>query len=402
MTNLEDIRSRFSIYTRSPSLAYFDSASTTLVPDDAVLASSDFMRNIVVSSRKGAHSLAVEGANKVEEARRSLAEYLETQSQNISFQKSLPSAVASLAYGFDWKGERRDRIVISESEENSVLIPLLRCAEVLGLKVDLIPVTSQGDLDMSSLSDLINEKTGIVAVGHVSPGIGKMNHIEAVSKCTHESGAVLVTDATRSVGVRDLPLTSLGSDVLLFSANIGLMGPPGLTVQWMNPTFDATYTPGILGGSSVAGVERDRYDLALSPDKHESGMLNVPAIVGLAASLEFIKGIRGYYSHLGRLSQYMKRRLSQVEGLNLYGSPDHSNTIFGFNLGSDTDMACHDIALFLNESDIAVRSGLVCAHPLIESVAGTGLVQVSLHVYNTLADIDRLCNTLEAIARDFL
>ena len=402
MTNPEDVRARFSVYARIPDLAYFDSASTTLVPDKAVQASADFTKNIAVSSRKGAHRLAVEGANAVEEARKSMAHYLDSPPQCVSFQKSLSSAVASLAYGYDWSSQRRNEMVISAGEENSVFAPLLRCAEVLGLEVKSVPVDSGGTLNMSILDSIVSDRTGIVAVGHVSPGTGNTNPVSAVSEIAHEAGAVLVTDVTRSVGVKDTSLTSLGSDVPLFSANIGLMGPPGLTVQWTSPTLDEIHTPGILGGSSVSNVDTNGYDLALSPDKYESGMLNVPAIVGLRASLEFIEGIPGYYSHLRKLSQHLNRRLRDVQGLRIYGSPDESNTIFGFNLESDGDIGCHDVALFLNESNIAVRSGLICAHPLVESMAGGGLVQASIHVYNTVADIDRLCDTLSIIVRDCL
>jgi cysteine desulfurase/selenocysteine lyase len=400
--NLANVRSEFAIYDNNPELAYLDSASTTLVPRDAVRASADFMNTITVSSRKGAHRLATKGAALVESTRRTLAGYLDTEPSQVSFQKSISSAVASLAYGYPWKEEERNRLAIARSEENSVLVALLRVAKVLNLAVDIITTDSEGMLDFAELDKLVNEKTGIVAVGHVSPGIGTINPVKEISGLAHEMGAILLTDATRSVGLTESSIVGLGSDVLLFSGNIGLMGPPGLAIQWMDSGLGTAHEPGILGGASVSSVTNSEYEIALPPDKFESGMLNVPAIAGFNVSLGLLQGLGSLSSDLRDLSGYMARRLANVKELVLYGSPNESRTIFGFNLGSDGDLNCHDIALFLDESQIAVRSGLICAHPLVQSITQDGLVQASLHVYNTHEDIDRLCDALETIATDFL
>jgi cysteine desulfurase/selenocysteine lyase len=397
-----DVRSKFAIYDENPELAYLDSASTTLVPRDAVRASADFMNTTVVSSRKGAHRLATKGAALVESTRKVLAGYLDTEPSQLSFQKSIPSAVASLAYGYPWKEEKRNRVAIARSEENSVLVTLLRIAKVLDLSVDIIPTNSEGTLDSAELDNAINEKTGIVAVGHVSPGIGNINPIKQASELAHEMGAILLTDAARSMGFMESSIADLGSDVLIFSGNVGLMGPPGLAVQWIDASLGAAHEPGILGGAAVSSVTDSEYEIALPPDKFESGMLNIPAIVGLNVSLRFLQGLRGFSSHLRNLSKYMTQRLSAIKELTLYGSPNENRTIFGFNLGSGGDLNCHDIALFLDESQVAVRSGLICAHPLVQSIAQDGLVQASLHVYNTHEDVDRLCGALELIASDFL
>lgn len=399
---LTDIRSEFGVYDNNPDLAYFDSASTTLVPRAAVKLSSDFLNNTVVSSRKGAYQLAIEGATIVEDSRNHLAQYLGTDPSQVSFQKSLPSAVASLIYGFDWKGEKRNKVVIAKSEENSVLVSVLRAAEVLNLNVDMIPIDSQGSLDIGRIEQTVDDDTGIVAVSHVIPGIGAVNPIDKVSKIVHNAGAILLTDVTRSAGLTDFPLVNLGSDILLFSANIGLMGPPGLALQWMKSPLNEKYRPGILGGSSVSNVDELGYDLALPPDRFESDMLNIPAIAGLKASITFLNSIEGTRAHLAKISRYMLERLGEIENLVLYGSPNEHSTIFGFNIRPHDELSSHDIALFLAEANIAVRSGLICAHPLIQSVSGYGLVQASIHIYNTIADIEHLGDTLEAVVHDFL
>ena len=402
--NPDDVKKEFSIYDANPDLAYFDSASTTLVPKTAIEAMTTFLTSTVVSSRRGAYKLAVNGSAIVEDVRTKLAAFLNTDKAQVSFQKSIPSAVASLVYGYEWKKEQRNKIIISQSEEHSVLVALLRAAQVLNLQVETIPVDKNGTLSMEVLKDTIDEKTGIVAVGHVTVGIGAFNPIEEVARIAHENESLLLTDISRSVAFLDAPPTSLKADILLFSGNIGLMGPPGLSVQWITKTLGTKHIPGIVGGSSVANVEKTSFESSFQPDKFESGIINIPAIAGLGAAIDYLSHLHqnDFHSHMRKISRNMTDRLNDMKCLTVYGTPNDRNTIFGFNLGSDGSMSCHDVSLFLDESDIAVRSGLVCAHPLIRPISSEGVVQASLHAYNSLEEIDRLMDGLRLICSHLL
>ena len=402
--NPDDVKKEFSIYNDNPDLAYFDSASTTLVPKAAIDAMTTFLTSTVVSSRRGAHKLAVNGSALVEDVRGKLATFLNTDKVQISFQKSIPSAVASFVYGYDWKKEQRNKIIISQSEEHSVLVALLRAAQVLNLQVEIIPVDKNGILNMETLENIVDEKTGIVAVGHVTVGIGVSNPIEEVAKIAHENESLLLTDISRSIAFLDAPPTSLKADILLFSGNIGLMGPPGFSVQWVTKTLGTKHIPGIVGGSSVASVEKTSFESSFQPDKFESGTINVPAIAGLGAAIDYLSHLHqnGFHSHIRIISRHMADRLNDMNCLTVYATPNDRNTIFGFNLGSDGSMSCHDVALFLDESNIAVRSGLVCAHPLIRPISSEGVVQASLHVYNSLEEVDRLIDGLRLICKHLL
>lgn len=402
--NPDDVKKEFSIYDNYPDLAYFDSASTTLVPKTAIDAMTTFLTSTVVSSRRGAHKLAVNGNAVVEDVRAKLATFLSTDKEQVSFQKSIPSAVASLVYGYDWKKEQRNKIIISQSEEHSVLVALLRAAQVLNLQVETIPVDKNGILDIETAKDTVDEKTGLVAVGHVTVGIGVSNPIEEVARITHENEALLLTDISRSVAFLDTPPTSLKADILLFSGNIGLMGPPGLSIQWITKTLGTKHTPGIVGGSSVANVEKTSFESSFQPDKFESGTINIPAIAGLGAAIDYLSNLHqnDIRSHMRILSRHMVDRLNDMKCLTVYGTPTDRTTIFGFNLGHNGSMSCHDVALFLDESNIAVRSGLVCAHPLIRPISPEGIVQASLHVYNSLEEVDRLIDGLHLICEHLL
>lgn len=404
MTAEFDIKHDFGVYDHIPDLAYFDSASTTLVPRQAVSATNNFLDSVVASARRGAHRLAVKGGAIVEDTRESLSNFLETDKSQISFQKSIPTSVASFVYGFDWKTARKNKIVIAQGEENSILVSLLQSANVLGLDVEIVPIDKKGNLLIDELEKIVDDNTGLVAVSHVSPGPGIRNPIHTVAEIVHQSNALLLTDATRSAGLTNETLTALGSDILVLSANIGLMGPPGLAIQWIDKSIGETHKPGILGGSSVTNVEDGLFEIALQPDKFESGYLNVPAIAGLDMSLEYLTKLhsQGLVKHINKLSKYLLQRLTEIDSLIIYGEPDENSTVFGFNLNPEDGINCHDVSLFLDESNIAVRSGVLCAHPLIQTISTDGIIQASIHAYNSLEDIDRLVDTIIVIAKELL
>ncbi|MHA1576680.1 MAG: aminotransferase class V-fold PLP-dependent enzyme [Candidatus Thorarchaeota archaeon] len=401
---LLDIKSDFKIFDDNPDLAYFDSASTTLVPTVTTNTIREFLDDTVASARRGAHKYTVRASASVEKVRGSLATFLNTDSNQISFQKSIPSTIGSFALGHDWKGHNKDRIVIAQSEEHSVMVALQRAAQILNLKIDVIPVNLDGILDLDSLADLMKGNTGLVAVGETTIGLGVRNPIEKISQIVHENEAILITDATRSIAFDTINPEKSGVDILVFSGNIGLMSAPGLTIQWIEKELGANHQPAILGSSSVTNVDLTTFDTALQPDKFESGILNIPSIVGLGTSLSYLNDLksRDMSSHLQGLASHLLSQLNDIPSLICYGNPSETNTIFGFNLGNGDDISCHDVALFLDEADISVRSGLLCAHPLIKPISAEGFIQVSLHAYNTLHDVDRLIESLTLIAEQLI
>lgn len=404
MTNKLDVKSDFAIYDENPTFAYFDSASTTLVPKAAVLETSRFLNQTIASARRGAHSLVVEGATIVEKTRTILGEFLETEASELSFQKSISSAVGSLVYGYDWQASQKNKIVVAQSEENSVLVQILRAGKILGLEISTIPIDDNGNLNIESSERIIDKRTGIVAVGHVTVGTGTTNPLSQIARITHDNDAILLTDASRSIGFRDERITELGADVVIFSANIGLMAPPGLALQWIDQSVGNDHIPGILGGSAVANVEDSSFHLAFQPDKFESGIINVPAISGLKAALQYLTELksRGMYNHLEQISHHMISKLSSIDGIELYGTINNNRTIFGFNIRRDEGISCHDVALFLDESGIAVKSGLLCAHPFIRQISDEGIVQASIHAYNSLDDVNLLSETLTTICNELV
>ncbi len=399
-----DIRSDFIIFEKHPDLAYFDSASTTLVPREVINATAHFLSNTVASARRGAHTLATSGSTQVEKTRFRVADFLRTEKAEISFQSSVPSSVASIVYGYNWKGKGKNKIVIGTSEEHSVMVALMRAAQVLDLNIEFLPIDSSGQLESDKFESTIDSKTGIAAICHTTIATGTINPVNEISRITHETDTILLTDMTRSLDFYCNPLSTIKSDIILVAANMGCMAPPGLIIQWTHPSIGHDYQPGILGGSSVANVSDTSFEIALQPDKFESGIINVPAIVGLEAAINYLEriGAKDIYNHIQLLTQYLIDNLCKIEHLKVHGTPTKKSPILSFSLGSEDEMSCHDIALFLDQSNIAVRSGLLCAQPLVSRLSNEGVVQISLHGYNSIEDCSRLVESLKIISSEFL
>ncbi len=402
MKDETQIKDEFAIFTSEPGLAYFDSASTSLVPRLAVRRVEDFLSHTTVSSRRGAYRLAIRGGAVVEEVRSKLAQLLGTTRAQVSFQHSIPQAVTSFAIGYDWHGKNRNKIVVAQTEENDIYASLLRISSILKLDFEVIPIDQSATLDLAQAEKIIDSRTGIVAVGLVPPGTGIRNPVSRMAELAHNSGAYVICDATRGLGFTDFRLDLQAADIVVSSANIGLLGPPGLAIQWANPTISEQHIPGIVGSSSVSGVDASSLELAIQNDRFESSIINLPAIAGLGGAIDYLNdiGTDCITQRISTLSDRMQHGLSDIEGLLMYGESKAVRTLFGFNLafGDPDVMNCHDVALFLDQSNIAVRSGLVCAHPLLRAIAPDGLVQASIHFYNTKDDVDRLVSSLQSIS----
>lgn len=395
-----NVRSDFPILKTHPELVYLDSISTSLVPEVAIEATEEFMTHTLVSSRRGTYRLAANGSRIVDKVRSSLAEILNTNDSQLSFQKSLASAAASIAYGYDWSSLNKSKVVVAQSEEHNIFVPLLRACQILDLEFELLPIDNHGSLDPDKAAQVIDRETGIVAVSHVTTGLGQINPLDQISQVTQENNALLLTDASRSVGFTEFKIASIPADIVLFSANIGFLGPPGLALQWQTSAVSENHIPGIIGGSAVTSVGSGSFDISKAPHRFESDILNLPAIAGLGASIEYLNkiGTTKIVSKNRRLSKTLFQELERNEDVCLYGLAHDQRTVFGFNIGAGNELNCHDAALFLDQADIAVRSGYLCAYPSIRKIAPDGLIQISFHFYNTPEEIHRVGEMLLSIA----
>jgi cysteine desulfurase/selenocysteine lyase len=399
-----EIQEDFPIFQAHPELVYLDSSSTTLVPDTVISAASEFLRKVTVSSRRGAYQLAVKGGQIAEETRKRLASILNTNDNQISFHGSLPSAITSIALGYDWKAGKRDSIIVSEAEHNSIIIPLRRLAQILNIDVHIIRTDENGVVDIQQLDRITNDRTGIVAVSERVPGTDKHNQIETISEITHESGAILLAETSREIAFSEDITFPYFADIAFFSSNRGLMAPPGTTIQWISSEVGTKINPGILGANSVSVIEESSFETALLPDKFESGILPLSNVAAINEATKYTEDLRkrGLPGHVRNLSKHLLESLHDIPSLNIYGNPTDENVSVIFNIGEDTGVSCHDIALFLNQSNIAVRSGLLCSSLLVKKYSATGVVQVSLQGYNTISDIDKLANRLDLIASQLI
>ena len=192
-----------------------------------------------------------------------------------------------------------------------------------------------------------------------------------------------------------------GADIVFFSANVAFLAPPGVVIQWIERGLAANLRPAIVGSSSIANIEDGSVDIANIPDRFETGILDIPAITGLNRAVEYIRkiGEERIRTHIRKMVQTIERGLRKIEGVVVYGEQGVPKTLVGFNVAGKTDLNCHDVAMFLEQAGVAVRSGLLCAHEFTRTFHREGVVQASPHLYNDESDVTRLIGTLEEICQ---
>ncbi len=393
------VRSDFTILRSSPELVFLDSVSTTLVPSVVSQATHIFLEEIVVSSRRGAYSLAVRGNEVVEATRKEMAEHIRCSPREISFQSTISQALLSILFGDGWQRGRDAEIVIVENVPNDVLGPVLAVSQSRGIPVRSIPFHGDYTDVVDRLQSVVGNRTSMVIASIVPMGFGVLAPTQDIARIVHEHNSLFLAEAVGDIGLSVFSSTSEGSkpDIVLTSANTVFFAPPGLVVQWSNARTTGNLRPALIGSSSIADIEGRSINLANQPDRFETGILNVPAIAGLREGVRYAErfGRERIHQHIIKLASEIERGLREIDSVRVYGPGGQERTLVGFNLDDRFGVGCHDVALFLEQAGIAVRSGLLCAHSLIRALARDGVVQVSPHVYNSREDISRF---LEVVA----
>jgi len=283
-------------------------------------------------------------------------------------------------------------------EHHANLLPWVRLAEKRGARLKVWRITDDGRLDLADLDRLLTERTRLVAVSHVSNVLGTVNPVDEICQRAHAAGALCLVDAAQSVAHMPLDVQAIDCDFLAFSGHKAY-GPTGIGVLYAKRAWLETMPPYHVGGGMVQTVRWERLVWAEPPAKFEAGTPPIGEAIGLHAALDFIDGIGRdtIEQHEHKLTQYALRRLQEVPDLRLYGPlPDRAG-IFAFTLG---EIHPHDIATVLDTHEVAIRSGLHCAHPLGERLGGA-TARASLAIYNDTHHIDALIDALHAVRRLF-
>ncbi len=370
-------------------LAYLDNGATAQKPEAVLKAMDDIYRCGNANIHRGTHHMSNLVTTLYEEARQSVARFIGAPDPaTVIF---TPGATASLnavaaSYGSMVVG-RDDDVIVTYMEHHANIVPWQMLCRQKGARLLAVPLTADGSLDMDAYSDMLSDRTRIVAVTQASNVLGTMPDLPRVIEAAHRVGARVVVDGCQGVVHGGVDVTALDCDFYAFSGH-KLYGPTGIGVLYGRRELLEQMPPYMGGGDMVDTVTFENTTYAELPLKFEAGTTDYIGAIGLGAAVRYLEGIdmKAALEHEQSLTRYAMDKLSTVEGLVIYG-PKERCPIVSFNIEGMHGM---DVGMILDKMGVAVRTGTHCAQPLMSFYGTRGMVRASMAFYNTHQEIDRL------------
>jgi len=380
-------------------LAYLDSAATTQRPRAVLDALTNFYIHDNANPAKALHQLARRSAGFYEEARASVAGFLNARGpEEIVFTRGTTEAINLVASSWGSANlSSGDEILITISDHYSNLVPWQLAARRVNATVRVLDVRDDGHLRLEQLDALLSTRTKIVVFPHVSNVLGAVNPAKEICERAHRAAAVVLVDAAQSVPHFPVDVQELGCDFLAFSGH-KMCGPMGIGVLWARRELLDAMPPYQSGSNMAHDLEIDASPAQFADGglKFEAGTPNVHGAVGLAAAINFLVslGRKALWAGEQDLTRYALSSLSKVRGLRILGptEPNERISLFSFVVENREPL---DVARALDAKGIAVRAGDLASLPLLKRMGATAAVRVSCYVYTTTADIDRLIAALQ-------
>ncbi|MGW0651560.1 cysteine desulfurase [Streptomyces umbrinus] len=379
-------------------LVYLDSGATTQKPLQVLDAERDFYLRHNAAVHRGAHQLAGEATEAYESARRTIADFVGADEDEVVFTKNATEGINLVAYGLGnaHRLGAGDRIVVTEMEHHANLVPWQQLAERTGATLDWFGLTDEGRLDLSRIDELLDERTKVVALTHQSNVLGTLNPVRLIADRAHAVGALVVVDGAQSVPHRPVDVRELGADFLAFSGH-KMLGPNGVGVLWGRRELLADLPPFLTGGSMIEVVEMDRATFLPPPQRFEAGVPMAPQAVGLAAAVDYLRalGMDEVAAHEDVLTARALQLLQEIPGVRVIGPRGTEERGSAVSFAVD-GIHPHDVGQVLDDRGVAVRTGHHCARPIVRRYGVPATTRATFYVYNTLEEVEQLAEGVRA------
>ncbi|AZK48157.1 cysteine desulfurase [Paenibacillus lentus] len=375
-------------------LVYLDSAASSQKPRKVLDALKHYYEWDNANVHRGVHTLGSRATDDYESARERVARFIGAEhTEEIIFTRGTTTAINLVAssYGSSALGES-DEIVITQMEHHSNLIPWQQLALKTGAVLKFIPLQPDGSVALADVEKTVTPKTKIVAMSYVSNVLGVVNPVKQIAEIAHRHGAVMVVDGAQSTPHMKVDVQELGCDFYAFSGH-KMCAPTGIGVLYGKKRLLEAMEPIEYGGEMIDDVGLYESTWKELPYKFEGGTPIIAGAVGLAAAIDFLEeiGMDEIHRHEMKLAAYSIERLSEIDGVTIYGPREREVGLITFNLD---DVHPHDVATVLDASGIAIRAGHHCCQPLMRWLEASATARASFYLYNTEEDIDRLADAL--------
>ena len=407
MYDVRSIRDDFPILGREvhgKPLVYLDNAATSQKPRVVIQALVDYYEQYNANVHRGVHTLSVEATEAYEEARRKVAGFINAPApENVIFVRNSTEAINLVAQTWAMANVKSgERIVLTEMEHHSNLVPWQHVAEITGAEIRLMKIDGEYRLDTSDLDELITPSTRLVAFTHMSNVLGTITPAKQITEAAHRAGALALVDGAQSVSHMPVDVQEIGCDFLAFSGH-KMAGPMGIGGLYAKAEVLEQMEPFMRGGEMVLEVTYDYATWADLPMKFEAGTPNVADAIALGVAADYLSdlGMDNIRQHEMDLTRYALERFHELEEVVTYGpsDPELQGGVISFYMG---DIHPHDIGQVLDQEGIAIRTGHHCAMPLVRSKLNVpATARASFYLYNTEGEVDALIDGLKKTMRYF-
>jgi cysteine desulfurase/selenocysteine lyase len=400
------IRADFPIFEQlihGKPLAFLDSAASSQKPRQMMEAMTDFYSTSYANVHRGVYVLAERATAALEAAREKVRAVVNAPDvREIVFVRNATEAINLVAYSWGLSNlGPGDVVVVSELEHHSNFVPWQYIAGRTGATLAMIPLTEEGELDLSSLDGFASQgHIKVVATNHVSNSLGTINPVEKLVAWAHDQGAIFVCDAAQSAPHVALDVQALGVDFLAISGH-KMCGPSGIGALWGRGALLQKMEPFLTGGHMINSVRLDKTTWGELPHKFEAGTAPMAEAVGFGAAIDYLQavGFDAIEAHEHELAAYALGRLAEVPGITLYGPPaDRRAGIVSFNIDG---VHPHDVAQILDMQGVAIRAGHHCCQPLMQKLGVAATNRASFYLYTVQEEIDQLVDGLATVRKVF-
>ena len=380
-------------------LVYLDNAATTQKPQAVLDAIVEGYSKWNANVHRGVHHLSQVATQKHEEARKKVAEWLNTDSEEIIFTKGTTDGINILARSFgDAMVKEGDEIIVSQLEHHSNIVPWQMLCERKKVVLKVIPLREDLSIDIEAFKEMLNERTRLVSVAQVSNVLGIINPVEEIISYAHTKHIPVCVDGAQSVPHLAVDVKKMDCDFLVFSAH-KMYGPTGFGVLYGKKEWLNQLPPAEGGGEMIEHVRWDKTTYNVLPYKFEAGTPNYIGSYAFSKAIEYVQelGIKDIAKHEEELVEYIEECLASLANVKIYATGQKKAGALSFNVYRADGGLIHpfDIGVLLDRQGVAVRTGHHCAEPLIEHLGVPGTLRASVGLYNTKEDIDKLVAALE-------
>jgi cysteine desulfurase/selenocysteine lyase len=402
--DVERVREDFPVLNQTVNgkpLVYLDNAASAQAPRLVIERGAKYLSEEHSNIHRGVHYLSQRATSAYEGAREKVKRFINArEARECIFVRGVTEGINLVMHAYGRKVVREgDEIIVSEMEHHSNIVPWQMLCEEKGARLRVIPMNDAGELLLDELDALLNEKTKLVCVGHVSNALGTVNPVKEITARAHKLGVPVLVDGAQGAPHLKVDVQDLDCDFYAVSGH-KMFAPTGSGVLYGKAHLLEEMNPFIGGGSMIRTVTFERSTYAAIPDKFEAGTPAIASQIGLGAAIDYLNSLdrEAAQRYEQALLAYATERLSSIEGVRIIGTAREKASVLAFVLG---DVHPHDVGTILDQEGIAIRAGHHCAQPVMQHFGVPATARASFAFYNTKAEVDSLVRAVRKVVEVF-